>query len=175
MTIIKQIIGDVKVCSFSLSPFLSVVGIHWSNILGDFVIFNQVRLEFQAFLSSLGFSELLPYLCSFFMFFCVVDTKCYISFRCTTWWFYNSIIHCYAHKCSSHLSTYNAITIPLTICPMLYLSSLWFTHSITGSLYPSLLFTHFAHSPDLLPSGNHQFVLCIYGSVSAFLLICFVF
>ena len=70
----------------------------------------------------------------------------------------------------------NAITISLTIFLTLYLSSLWFIHNwkpCTSHFPPSILHIH----PYPIPSGNHQFVLCIYGSVSAFsdcLFICFV-
>ena len=49
----------------------------------------------------------------------------------------------------------------------------WFIHSITGGLYLPLPFTRFAHSSPVLPSGNHQNVLCTSSSDSAFLFICF--
>ena len=54
------------------------------------------------------------------------------------------------HKCSYHLSPYNAIIIPLQ-CSMLCLSSLWLTHSVSRSLFLSL--THFAHLPVPIPSA----------------------
>lgn len=67
---------------------------------------------------------------------------------------------CYAHcKCSYHLSPYNAIIIPLTTFPLLYLLLSWLIHSITESQYLSLLFIYFAHSPHSTPSGNYQFAL----------------
>ena len=46
----------------------------------------------------------------------------------------------------------------LTICPVLCLLYPWLIQSIRVSLYLPPSFTHFAHSPGPLPSGNHQFV-----------------
>lgn len=44
----------------------------------------------------------------------------------------------------------------------------WFIHSVTKSLYLPLSFTPFCPFPHPIPpSGSHQFVLCIYGSLSA--------
>ena len=54
-----------------------------------------------------------------------------------------SVLCCVHLTCSYHLSPCNTVTIPLTLFPMLCLSSLWLTHSITGSLYFPLPFTHF--------------------------------
>ena len=51
----------------------------------------------------------------------------------------------------THLSLYDAITVPLTIFPMLCLLFPWLIHSITGSLYLPLPFTHFAHAPTPAP------------------------
>ena len=68
------------------------------------------------------------------------------------------------HKGSYHPSPYNADPIPLALFPVLCLSSLWSIRSVPGSLDPP-----FTHLP--LPSDNHQFVLCIYGSISAFCLL----
>ena len=77
------------------------------------------------------------------------------------------------YKCSYHLPPCNAIAVQLTLFPVLYLLSLWLTHYTCGSLCLTLPFTHFALH-HLSPSGNHQFVLWIYGSVFAFcLFICF--
>lgn len=55
---------------------------------------------------------------------------------------------------------------PLSLFPVLFLSFLWLTLFITGSLCLPLPFTHFVHS--LFPSSNYQFILCIYKSNSAF-------
>ena len=97
--------------------------------------------------------------CSFF---CIIDTQCYISFRCTTW--FNNFI-CYSHqKYSYDLSPYNTIMTLLAIFLMLDLSSPWLSHSITGSLFLPIPFTNFAH--PLTSSGSHLFVPCIYGSDS---------
>lgn len=71
---------------------------------------------------------------------------------------------CYAHpKCRHHLSPCNPITIPLTVFSKLGLLFLWLIHSITGSLSPIPLH-RFCPSPHLLPSVNHQFILCKYLS-----------
>ena len=76
----------------------------------------------------------------------IADTQFYISFKCTTSWLDKSVLCCAHHKCSYHQPPYNqAITIPLTIFPMLYFLSLLLIHSITGSLYLPFPFTHFAH------------------------------
>lgn len=61
------------------------------------------------------------------------------------------------------MSPYNIVTIPLTIFPTLYFSSLLLTHSITGSLHLLPPHTHFSHALTALPVGNHQCVLCIMG------------
>lgn len=75
---------------------------------------------------------------------------------------------CYAHhKCSLPSVTINTIIISLIIFRVLYLSSLWPDHSITGSLYLPHLFTHFTCTHSHL-FGNYQFVLCI---MSLFLLL----
>ena len=52
------------------------------------------------------------------------------------------------------------------------LSSPYLIHSTTGSICLPLVFIHFAHLPTSQPSENHQFVLCIYESVSACCLFC---
>lgn len=61
------------------------------------------------------------------------------------------------------------------IFPMLYLSSLWLIPSTTGSLYLLPHLYPFCSSSCSPSSSNHEFVLYIYGSVSAFLFDCFVF
>ena len=43
-------------------------------------------------------------------------------------------IHDYQNKSSYHLSPYRISTVLLTIFPMLYISSLWLTYFVTGSL-----------------------------------------
>ena len=48
------------------------------------------------------------------------------------------MLGCAQHKCSYHLSPYNAIIKPLTIFPILYLLILWLIYSITESPYLSL-------------------------------------
>ena len=79
---------------------------------------------------------------------------------------------CAPHKCSYHLSPYNATRIQLTIFFMLCLSSLclkslpnWKPGSPTP-LHP------FLPSPHPLSFGNQQFAPCIYRYVSAFLFVC---
>ena len=104
----------------------------------------------------------------------VVDTQYYISSKyqdiVIRIFFMSYYVH---HKCSYHLSH-----TMLLQCHWLY--SLFHTfyfhdyHSITGSLYLPLPFTHFA-LPPLLLSGNHQFVLCIYKSDFYFLVYLFCF
>jgi len=98
---------------------------------------------------------------SFFSFYLsVVDMECYISFRCTTWWF-DKFIH------------YAVLTTSVaTICPItsllqyhwlflvLWFLFLWLTHSITGGLYLSLPFTNFAQI--LLPSLWQPSVCSLY-------------
>ena len=53
-------------------------------------------------------------------------------------------------------------TVSLTIVTKLHITSLWFICFIDGNLYLLIPFTHFAHLPTPLPSGNHRFILCIY-------------
>ena len=72
------------------------------------------------------------------------------------------------HKCSCHLSHYIPITVPLTASLMLCLVFLRLTPSTAGGLYLLLSFTHFAQHSAPHPSGNCQFVLCIYRSDSGF-------
>ena len=89
------------------------------------------------------------------------DTQCYIHGDSTS-------LLCYAHrKCRYGLSPHDTITMPVAVFPMLCLLFPWLTNWITGSLYLPLPITHFAPSPPS-PSGNHQFVFCIYKSDSAF-------
>ena len=72
-------------------------------------------------------------------------------------WFqvYNIVIPqlstlCHAHyKFSSHISPHSPTTKPLTVFPMLYPSSPRLPHSVTGSRYLPLPFTH---PPNPLPS-----------------------
>ena len=66
---------------------------------------------------------------------------------------------------------YGLHTIPsyykiLTIYPVLYITCLWLIYFITGSLNLLIPFTCFTLLPHPLPSGNHQFVLCISEPVS---------
>lgn len=69
-----------------------------------------------------------------------------ISSECSELIFY-ILCNTFLGKCSYHLSPYNVSTIPLTLFPMLCLSSLWLIFFITEGLYFPLPFTHFAHSP----------------------------
>lgn len=79
------------------------------------------------------------------------------------------------HERGCHLSPYGTITVPLTVFPGLYppclwhgMGDSWLTHPTTGGLHLPLLFTHFSHPHSLSScSGNHRFVLCTCGSVSA--------
>ena len=70
------------------------------------------------------------------------------------------------HKCSYHLSANNAITVPPTILPMLYLFV-----PVTYSFHnwkpvPPIPLNPFYRPLHPLPSSNYQFVLHIYGSAS---------
>lgn len=85
-----------------------------------------------------------------------VDTQRYIHFRHTTQRFHNSSHLCYAPKCGSHLSPYDAITLPLTPFPRLCLSSPWLIHSITGS--PYLPLPLFYPSP-MIPTFKDRYIL----------------
>lgn len=75
----------------------------------------------------------------------IVDTQCHITFRCTT----GDWPSLYTILCSqaSLPSPRSAITIPLTLFPLLCLSSLRLTHPTTRSLYLPPPFTHFARPP----------------------------
>lgn len=66
----------------------------------------------------------------------------------------------------SRLSPCYLITIPLTIFPVLYLSSLGFIQSITEACPSYSPFCPFSYSTH---SGHHHFVLWIHGSLSIFL------
>lgn len=67
---------------------------------------------------------------------------------------------CADHMYSYHMSPYSILTIALTMLFMLYLSSQLLTDFITGSLYLSLLFTHFSHPsiPLAILSVFHVFM-----------------
>lgn len=59
----------------------------------------------------------------FFILKYIVETQCYVSFRCAAWWFHSCMLCCAHHKCSYHLSPYSAIVyIPsaLPFIPMTY-------------------------------------------------------
>ena len=64
-------------------------------------------------------------------------------------------------------SVHVAITTPLALVPTLRLSSPWLIHN-WRPVFPIPLHP-FCPSRHPLPSGNPQFVLCIYGSVSLFI------
>ena len=83
-------------------------------------------------------------------------------------WQFCTLLSSHHAKYSPHLSPYNIITTLLTIFPMMYFSSLWLIYFITGSLWLLIPFNYFAYSPTPFSFGNHQFVLCIYKSVSDF-------
>lgn len=74
-----------------------------------------------------------------------------------------------------HLSPCKLITILLTIFPVLYTISLWLILKLGVCIYLLFPFTLFTISPNNLPAGNHQFVLCFFLShcKTAFLLVCF--
>ena len=57
-------------------------------------------------------------------------------------------------------------TLLLIIFPTLHISYSWLISFITGILYLLILLTFFFPLPINLPSGHHQFVLCVYKSVS---------
>ena len=65
---------------------------------------------------------------------------------------------------STQLAPHIVITILLTIFPVLYLISLGLLCNYQFALLNFLIF--FIQSTNLLPSGNHQFDLCIHESVS---------
>ena len=67
---------------------------------------------------------------------------------------------------------YKVIAILLTVFSMLYIITLHLSCFITGCLYLLIPYTYFIPPPTFLPSGDHQFVLCIYKSVS---FVCFAF
>ena len=105
---------------------------------------------------------------AFFFYWSIVDTQCLSVSRIQ----HSDSTSLYITKCGHHLSPYYTFIISLTMFPMLYLSYLWLIHSVTGSLYPPSPLHLFYSSSKPLPSGNHQFVFCIYKSVS---FVCFVF
>ena len=83
------------------------------------------------------------------------------------------MVHHARHKCRFHLLTYNAITVPLTSFPVLYLGVLWFIHPITGTLNFPLPVTHFVHpptGPSLLATVNslHLWACFCFFSVCSF-------
>ena len=94
---------------------------------------------------------------------CNLHTRLHL-FQVYIQWF-NISIH------SAMLSTSVATICHHTTLLLLCFLFLWLIHSITGSLYLPLPFTHFAHPSTPNPSRNHQFVLCIYSSNSAFLFV----
>ena len=69
-------------------------------------------------------------------------------------------------KSSYHPSLHKDIALLLTRFPVLYITSPWLVCFITGSRYFLISFTYRTQSSTPLPSGNHQFVLRIYDSVS---------
>lgn len=78
---------------------------------------------------------------------------------------------CAHHKYNYHLSPYNTITISLCfLCSTSHLCDLLCTCKL---VCPTFL--HSFCSYPSLSSGNHQCVLCIYGSFSAFLSVYFAF
>ena len=95
-----------------------------------------------------------------------------LGVQCTTQWFKKYL--CYT-MLTINVATicYYTVTVPLTLFPLLHLLPLWLIHSITESFHHlPLPFTHLVYSPTLFSFVNHQFVLCIYGSVSV---VCYVF
>ena len=83
---------------------------------------------------------------------------------------------CTAHngKSNNHLPPYNTVTI-LLLFPILYFFPLYYTSHLRNLFYnwnsvpfnPLFLF----YTPP--SSGNHQFVVCIYESVSGFFICLF--
>lgn len=97
-----------------------------------------------------------------------VDTQSHLNYNIVIPQVYTL---CSAHYKSSYpLAPYKANTT--TLFPMLGFLFPWLAHSITGSLCIPLPFTHLAQPPTPLPSGNHQLILCTYGSISTFLFVC---
>lgn len=72
-------------------------------------------------------------------------------------------------KCSHHLPPYNLITTLLTLCPVLYCSSLWLTYCVTGSLYLWIPVTYLAHLPTPSPLTTASLYLWVCLCVRSFI------
>ena len=102
----------------------------------------------------------------------IVDTQCYIDFRCATRWF---------DKCIRDAALTTSVAAPvtirrlsLTIFLMLHLLFLWLIHPITGSPYLPLPFTHFLSHPPPSPLATIS-VFSVFISDSAFCLFLYSF
>ena len=86
-----------------------------------------------------------------YLFSSIVDAQWYIIFRCTTLIQLLYMLLYNHSKCSDHPPPYIALTMSLTIFPMLCLLFLWIIHFIIGTLYPTLLplFFQSTHLPPL--------------------------
>ena len=65
---------------------------------------------------------------------------------------------------NTRLAPYVVTRILLSIFPVLYFTSTWLFHNY--NLYFSISSSSSPSPPTPFPSGNHQFVLCIYKSVT---------
>lgn len=108
---------------------------------------------------------------NFFIFFfnlSIADAQCYLSFRCPAEWFSHSVLCCARHKWGSCLSPCNAVPVPSSMFPRLCLSSPWLLHSITGSLYLPVPFTHFAALSTPSPLATTRMFSVFIGLILLF-------
>ena len=95
----------------------------------------------------------------------IVDTHRYISFRYTTWRLENSVCD-YVMLCSSQVELPLSSYVTMDYVPY-DVTSIPITCSFHERNPASPTPLHpFCHPPHFLPSSNHQFALCIYGSDS---------
>ena len=111
-----------------------------------------------------------------FFYWSIVDTQCHIHFRNPTQ-LMNMFIHSIVLTARVATTCHHAVLLQYywlyflccTLCPITYSFHNW---KFVSSPPPS----HLSHTHLSLPSGKYQFVVGIYGSVSAFCwFICFVF
>ena len=82
--------------------------------------------------------------------------------------FYGWVIFHWIYVCMCLYTLHLKKNYLFVFCFLLCFLFPWLTHSITGDIYHPFPFTHFFQPMTTLPSGNHQFVLCIYSFDSAF-------